>query len=330
MKSLCLLFVSFFTLLPAALIESTPEKQLEIFNELAAKTHHSEYVLDNDGNMKWVCFNHHSRYKKSNPDSPGLTDADVERMLHFYKLKGITLQRQLISDKGYQMLGAFTELEVASLADIATHPHFKKDPSGRPTGKFILGLDACRKLQVLDITHSFSVSDIRLQDLQGFPELRCFIPDVGASDQRCLAFMKKSPKLEYIKLHRTTITDEELADLLKHLPKLRYVMLKPNPGTKNRISHKSLALYKDHPHIEALVLSQKGAYPLPWKDGLEHLVAAKHLKIFEYPKPYNKKEKPYMNPEDIQPLIDARPDLLINQKHERPIIVDYNWNVGPR
>jgi hypothetical protein len=96
-----------------ALVETAPERQLEIFHQLAAKTVLAAYDTDADGHITDVALVHsrHARdgsrppervlIQQEAPDLPHLADADFRMIRHFPKLTGLTVQFQLIPEDGY-------------------------------------------------------------------------------------------------------------------------------------------------------------------------------------------------------------------------------------
>lgn len=168
---------------------------------------------------------------------------------------------------------------------------------------------------------------------RALPELKVLIVDVGLSDDfgELFPFLQKSPKLERLKLHRCTFSDEQMAQILDALPALKVLEIKPAGNTPGkRWSHRSLGLVARHPNIEILRLIHEDSLPLPWENGLEPLVAAKNLRVLMFPT----KGKHTVNPDDLARLEAARPDLQINPSVELdvllPSIVPYDWSIGPR
>jgi|GEM_PF-2336102 len=338
----------FLRILPALVLASAlqaaeplaPADQLALFEQLAAKTYRADHAKDADGNITFVCFNQHDAFKKDNPGAPGLTDADLALLARFPGLQGLTLQRQPVTDAGLAVLASLPDLRVASLPDLKTN----KAAPVKPTSLALKHLDGARHLQVLDLTHSFDMQKDPsvLQDLQGFPDLRVLVVDVGHADDfaEFFPFVQKSPRLERLKLHRTNFTEAQFAQILATLPNLKVLEIKPSGNTPGQNwSHTSLKLIAQHPNIDILRLIQKDALPLPWAGGLEHLVAAKNLKTFSFPNAgYEIKgiEDRMVTPEDLAKLQAARPDLKINPPgkpadhyaHTNP--APYDWEIGPR
>lgn len=329
------------SLLAAAneLIPTSPEDQQAVFEKLAAKVGFATRETDEAGNVVFVALNQLGPQKPFDRDAPGLRDEDMERLLHFPALRGLTVCGQPLTDAGFEVLRAFPDLEVVRLANL-TVPKPEPAEAGRPTSEAILALDGMRELRVLDLTHTFRMRDDPdvLSRMRGFPELRVLIVDVGLADdpEELLPFIEKSPKLERLKLHRTTLGEEEFVRLLDALPNLRFLEIKPRGNTPgDRWSHQSLALIPKHPNIEVLRLIHGDALPLPWENGLEHLVAAPNLKVLWFPDPDDGEEDRAVTEADIDRLRAARPDLEINPDRQRlrelqPEPVNYEWELGPR
>jgi len=316
----------------ADLIPATPAEQQVVFAGLAEKTHIAKQALDDEGNIVWVCFNHMNGYAKERPGAPGLGDADLERIRHFHRLRGITLQGQPLSDAGYAILADFPDLEVAGLPNPATSPGRPKDLPRICTPDFIRPLDACRKLRVLDLTHTFGLDRIPLDELQGFPELRFLSVDVGASDARLLTFLARCPRITNLRLHRTTLSNDDLAQLLALLPELQSIEIKPASSLPigQRINHRALAMLAAHPSLEVCAWYHAGALPMPWEDGLEHVLSAQRWIGFSVPT--DGPDAPL--PADLERLARERPDLQVDPPKIKALrklpFPEWDWEFGPR
>lgn len=330
-RSACL--VLWMGILAAAdLLPSPPAEQQGIFAELAAKTYLAKQAVDAEGNLVWVGFNHMEIYAKENPGAPGLGDDDLASIRHFHRLRGITLQGQPLSDAGYAILADFPELEVAGLPNPAKSPGRPKDQPQLCSRDFIRPLDACRKLKVLDLTHTFALDRIPIDELQGFPELRFLSVDVGASDARLLAFLARCPRITNLRLHRTTLTNADLEKLLALLPELQSIEIKPDDRLPidRRINHRALAALAEHPTLEVCAWSHRGALPMPWDDGLEHVLQARRWRGFSIPL----EGEGAPQAEDLERLRREFPELQINPPKIKSLrripFPEWDWEFGPR
>jgi len=328
--ALCLLALAFTSLGHAeqpTTIPTSPEQQLEIFHALSEKSRFSVYETDEQGNLIFVGFcNRHGRHASTPPEQqvthrderPGLDDDDFRRILHFPKLRAVATQFQRISDDGYAVLTAFPDLVAVNLSNLKTA--LKRDTTQQaPTSQTLLYLDQLRRLQDWNTTHSFGYQDepAVLNKMQGFPELRSLNVDVGHADDfdELFPFILQSPKLEFLKLHRTNFSEAQVKQILDALPNLKRLDIKPRGNTPGkRWSYRSLRMIQDYPNLESLRLIHADALPLPWEDGLEHLVAAKDLKYLDFPMSGDGRE---VRPEDLQRLQQSRPDLKILPLMER-------------
>ena len=333
-------------------IPTPPEEQLKIFKEMAEKSQFSVYETDDAGNITFVGFaNRGGRNKgpnekqiKHDDDRPGLTNEDFGKILYFPKLEAVATQFQRITNKGYAVLTAFPGMVAINLSNLENGPWAEdkqEEMRDRISPELFRYLDGMRNLRYWNTTHSFGFQDEEdvLQELQGFPELRYLNVDVGHADDfdELYPFIQKSPKLEFLKLHRTTLSEAQVKMILDALPNLKRLDIKPRgnkPG--ERWSYQSLALIKNYPNLESLRLIHGAALPLPWENGLEHLVEAKNLKYFEFPR--NDKNAP--DPEDLKRLQEARPDLVILPLLDREGFraardemeieaTQYNMGIGP-
>jgi len=342
-----------------ALVDTPPERQLEIFHQMAAKTVLSSYDTDADGNITYVAFVH-SKYAKdttrpaervvrNDPDSdlPRLDDADFRMIRHFPKLTGLTVQFQTISEEGYAVLRSFPELRVAALKNIKTGFKAAGLDQDAVTDSVFMHLDDARRLEVFDTTHTFGMSSREeqktLSRMQGFPELKVLIVDVGHADDfdELFPFIQKCPKIEWLKLHRCTFSDAQMQQILDALPELERLEMKPRGNTPGeRWSPQSLRLVAEHPGITHLRLIHGDALPLPWEDGLAHLAADTSLEVIEWPG--SKDPAKAVSAQAISRLQEARPDLVITptlEHRERRALwnrveaelnpVDYYWRMGP-
>jgi len=334
-------------------IPTPPEKQMEIFKEMAEKTTFSVFDTDEEGNITFVGFAQRGG-RNSAPaeqkiehkdDRPALGDEDFKKILHFPELEAVAVQHQRITDDGYAVLAAFPDLIAINLSNLKNGPWPKEEEEEKRaliSSNLFKHLDGMRDLRYWNTTHSFGFNDEPdvLQELQGFPELRYLNVDVGHANDfdELFPFIQKSPNLEFLKLHRTNFSEAEVKQILDALPNLKRLDIKPRgnePG--ERWSYQSLALIKDYPNLESLRLIHGDALPLPWENGLEHLVEAKNLKYLEFPMKGGKTE---VDSEAIKKLQEARPDLIILPTLERDEFrkarqemeinpVPYDMGIGP-
>lgn len=324
-----------------ALIPSSPGEQAQVFEELAAKTGYAAHETDAEGNIIFICLNQMGPEKPFHQGRPGLGDDDLARLLHFPKLQAITLVAQPATDAGYAVLKSFPDLRSVRLGNLCT-PKPEPAEAGAPTSATIAHLDGARKLQILDLTHTFRMDDADevLASMQGFPELEVLIVDVGISNrpEALLDFIAKCPKIKRLKLHRTTLSEADFARLLSALPDLEYLEIKPSgnkPG--ERWSHQSLALLRDHRSVKVLRLIQGDALPLPWKNGLEHVVEARGLEVLRFPNrgyEIRGREQDVVPEADLERLRQARPELIINPpkailEERMPNPSPFHWDAGP-
>ncbi len=344
-------------------IPTPPEEQMRIFEEMAAKETFSCYDTDEEGNIIYVGFNHAYHGRSPFPNSqerrndrntvPGLSDEDFRKILHFPELRGIAAQNLKVTDAGYEVIEAFPNLEVFSMANLKTG--WPDDYTGPTAGNQTLTyVDGARELKIWDTTHSFGFNSEPpvLQELQGFPELKVLIVDVGHADDfdELFPFIQKCPNIEFLKLHRCTFSEDQVRQIFEALPNLKRLDMKPNGNTPGeRWSYQSLALLKDYPNIQYVRLIHGDALPLPWENGLEHLADAKGLTHIEFPLEDRGRA---VDPADIKKLMEARPDLNIlrlpdellpegtsSRSHWRPLRdemdeavnpIGHSWAVGPQ
>jgi len=344
-------------------IPTPPEEQLQIFEEMAAKETFACYDTDEAGNIIFVGFNHAHHGRNPFPRSqerrndkgtvPGLSDEDFQKILHFPKLRGVAAQNLKLTDAGYAVLEAFPELEVLNLSNLKTG--WPDDYTGpTPGSRTLQVVDGARGLKIWDTTHSFGFNDepAILNEMQGFPELKVLIVDVGHANDfdELFPFIQKSPNIEFLKLHRCTFSEDQMRQILEALPNLKRLDMKPNGNTPGeRWSYQSLALLKDYPNIQYVRLIHGDALPLPWENGLEHLADANGLTHIEFPLEDRGRA---VDPADIKKLMEARPDLNIlrlpddlvpagedARKRSRTLRnemdagvnpIDHGWAVGPQ
>ncbi len=324
-----------FSLAAPETIPTSPEEQMRIFEEMAAKETFACYDTDEEGNIVFVGFNHayhgrnpfaRSQERRNDKDTvPGLSDEDFGKILRFPELRGIAAQNLKLTDEGYAVLQAFPELEVLNLSNLKTG--WPDDYSGpTPGSRTLRYVDGACGLKIWDTTHSFGFNKEPpvLNEMQGFPELKVLIVDVGHANDfdELFPFIRKSPNIEFLKLHRCTFSEDQMRRILDALPKLKRLDMKPNGNTPGeRWSYQSLALLKDHPNIQYVRLIHGDSLPLPWENGLEHLVDAEGLTHIEFPLEDRGRA---VDPADLRKLMDARPNLNILRLPEELLPADVN------
>jgi len=297
-----------------------PTGQQKLAKALGAKVHRFQMRCDDSGDVAALVFINHPMYRRKRGEKRGIDDADMARLPSFPRLRMIHIERQPVSDAGVAVLRQFPDLEHAdfhymnSAFKDAGHP-------GRITPDFILAVNGCRKLRVLEVKHNFALRGTSVHKLEGFPELRRLILDNDAAGPRALDLIARCPKITDLQLHRTTLTDAQFARLVGLVPDLEVLWLKPayhlKPG--ERINHRSLRHLKALGKLRILSLQHRAMPPLPFDDGLGHLVAISSLERLELTPDVMKA----VDPAALTRFRAARPNLVVTDSLTRFRRYDY-------
>ncbi len=308
----CLLMT---TLLCIAGSSAAAEKsQQEIADELGALTLGYSVETDDDGNVIKIGFSHHGgRFdREGKEDLPGITDEAVQKLAAFPKLEAVFFEHQKISNEGYMFLKNLPNLIDVRMHGVSHKQWTGEDGDAVATADHALVVNEFQKpLKILQLKHNFGVpgSGVMAQ-LEPQPELEFLELDTNFAQSDAVEFIKAAPKLRNLQLHRTTINDAELQEILAALPELEVLEVRPTGSVDSGepITGKSLRGLQGHENLRQLHTSVNWG-EIPFEDGLEHLVGIESLEYVEL-----KSNNPKLTPESpqVRKLHEARPDLIID------------------
>lgn len=328
-----LLFLPLFLLSTLRAGAPTPEEQQKTAAALSAQSISHKIVTDDAGNViKLAISNHKGSMKDRSAEPPTPLHPDVfrELIVQLPYLEAIGLEKQHLGDEEYALLG-----QLKNLIDVRLHSMNEGErKASKDAPMFINELPL--PLTVLELKHNFRVSGGCMSKLKPQPALEKLEIDNGyATDDAVEMILSAKDNLRNLQLHRTTITDQNFQRIVKNLPHLEILEVRPNGPRENPITGRSLQALKNHPSLEALRLSQKWT-ELPYEGGLDALATIPTLK-YVFIKPNDVKVS--LDHPAIQKLHKARPDILIQYSYgdfiggedgaKKPNIdAEFNWDGG--
>ena len=286
--------------------EPVPE-QAAIVDAFAQYTVQQKAVYDDAGNVVRLAISNHTAFWKGNPEAPpepmpeSVFQDGITKLTH---LEAIAIEKQNLGDGSYALLGQLTKLR-----DVRLH-YMQADASATPDAPLFINRLAL-PLKVLEIKHNFSIKGGCMDRLKPQPELRKLELDTGYAGSACVAFIKQSPKIENLQIHRTTIDDDGLQQILAALPELEILLVRPNgqKRVENRITGRSLRGIVNCPKIRLLVLGLEWK-EFPYPGGLHVLTKLPKLEKVVFA-PTDIEGFSLDNPA-IQQLHKERPDIEIH------------------
>jgi hypothetical protein len=253
-----------------------------------------------------------------------------EGIVKLTHLEAIAIERQNLSDASYALLG-----QLEGLRDVRLH-YMQAAAGATPDAPLFINRLPL-PLEVLEIKHNFSIKGGCMDRLKPQPELRKLELDTGYAEPACVAFIKQSPKIENLQIHRTTVDDAGLQQIFAALPKLEILLVRPNGQKRleNRITGRSLRGIVHCPELRLVILGLEWK-EFPYQGGLDALAKLPKL------------EKVVFAPTDIegfsledpaiQQLHQARPDIEIHVgrqsiggvpgRETEQEDTDWNWDGG--
>lgn len=323
-----------FVLVVARLLAAEPVEgatQKEIAEKLGSLALAHSVELDDDGNViRFGASNHAGIHHRdgSRPAKPGIDDEAFAAVLKFPKLRAIFLEKQPLTDAGYALLKQLPELKDVRLHHI-NDKQFADTLKGATSDAILIANDM-PNLKTLEIKHCFGLQEDNSDELKPQAELEKLEIDVPWSKEKVVPFVLGCPKVKNLQLHRTSITNEQLAAIGKTLGELELIELRP--AWPANLTAAGLAGLREHPKLRAVLLSLDWG-PLPWENGLQHLAIIPNL---EYVEINVKGITP--DSEGIEQLRQMRPDItvrlgrdvLTGTKGYEPIEreQDYRWGIA--
>ena len=224
---------------------------------------------------------------------------DLPLILAQPDLTYLMLENPLINEPEIAQIGQMTQLEHLVLWLGGGAPHI---PSTA-----LLELGSLQNLRTLDMKHSFSVKgEPCIQDMATFPALEKLVVDTVHSNAELIPFVQRHPGIRWLRIHRSSMTNDDFAQVAAALPNLEILEIKPrNQKQAGIIGPPALRHLQGLDKLRWLYLSHEW-YQAPWEGGLEHLVdipslEAVQIAIGEGPERLALLER----------LAEARPELWI-------------------
>jgi hypothetical protein len=281
-------------------------RQRDVVQAFEARTVASKVIYDREGHAVKLALSNHTGTgfwkDASKTPPPGVDDELLRRVLELPRLEAVALEKQPISDKGYRLLA-----QLHRLRDVRLHYMNAAAGATRDAPLFINRLPL--PLEVLELKHNFGIKGGCMDRLKPQPGLRKLEIDTGYADRSAVGFIKHSPNLVNLQMHRTRMNDADLQEVFASVPNVEILLIRPSgqrgPG---RITGRSLRGIAACPKLRLVILGLEwGAFP--YEGGLETLTRLPRL------------EKVTFAPSDlpgfgldtraIQRLHQARPDVEI-------------------
>lgn len=284
--------------------EPKPEQQA-VVEELAPLAVQYKAVYDEDGNVVKFAFSNHGAFWKDEEKEPpgGLDDETFKKILTFEKLEAIALEKQKISDESYASLA-----QLKGLRDVRLH-YMDREAGATPDAPMFIN-KLPLPLEVLEIKHNFSIRGGCMAKLKALPELKKLEIDTGYAGRDAVGFIKGSPKLVNLQMHRTTMTDADLQEVFAALPDLEVLLVRPSGQKRieDRITGRSLRGLENNKKLRLLILGLEWG-ELPYEGGLDILATLPKLEKVDI-RPSDIKNLSVDDPA-IRRLHEARPDIEI-------------------
>ncbi len=228
MRSFALLAIVLLavTLLRAASqAQDSVQSQQTLAKQLGSKVQRFEMWTDDDGNVTGLIFINHQALTKSAGEKPGINDAGLMQLKRFPKLTAVNFEAQPISDKGLEVLKQFPHLK-----QVGFH-YMAKAKGANATADCITVIDGMRDLEIIEIKHNFRMKAFNVQKLRGpFPKVWRLVLDTPLTAEQTMHMIRLCPNVTDLQLHRTRVSQVQLAEIGELLPKLEVLWLKVNGG----------------------------------------------------------------------------------------------------
>jgi hypothetical protein len=245
-------------------------------------------------------------------------------------LEAIAIEKQSLGDASYALLGRLKQLR-----DVRLH-YMQADAGATPNAPLFIN-QLPLPLKVLEIKHNFSIKGGCMDQLKPQPELRKLELDTGYAGPECVEFIKQSPKIENLQLHRTTIGDAQLQEIFRALPSLEILLVRPSGQQRleDRITGRSLRGLVACQRLRLLILGIQWK-EFPYRGGLDVLANLPKLeKVVFAPSDINGFS---IDDPAVRRLHGVRPDIEIRVDDNRIGGVqgrtteqedaDWNWDGG--
>ena len=284
----------------------TPDpEQREVVLALAARVSRCNASYDQQGNLTGILLCNHNAFSRVKPETrPGADDATFARLSVVPSLRQMQLLKQPLSDDAFAILQQWPDLEIFCI----------EGHKGDNTGRFMRFINGHPKLKWLELKHLFGLDGTTVDELQAFPQLVRLELDNASATNRALPFLRRNPQIRDFELHRSNMSNEEIAELVDSLPNLERLALKP----KGRcFDHRCLEDVSQLPELKVFGFHHWKEKMFVWEDGIEHLADMPLLTHVECPR------KMWDN-EPMKKLRAAKPNL---ENAGKQIIVEFDNDI---
>ena len=224
----------------------------------------AEIVYDAAGNVEKLAISNHAgteRGKAGNQSAPGVTPELFKRILELPNIEAVAIEKQPLGNDSYGLLG-----KLKKLRDVRLQYMDAKSGATGDAPMFINELPL--PLEVLELKHCFSFSDGCMEKLKPQPELKKLEIDTGFATGEAVAFIKHSPKLVNLQIHRTAMSDPEIQEVFRALPELEQLMVRPAKSKSKPITGASLHALAGCRKLRNVYLGELWG-SLPYEGGLD-------------------------------------------------------------
>lgn len=233
------LAISAFAVVRLLKADEENRRQLAIAEAFAARSVGSKIITDEAGNVVKLAISRHGT-KDGDLIPPGVGDAEISGILKLTKLEALFIEKMPLSDSSYALLG-----QLKSLKDVRIHypTQSKPLPNIAPfaaTDRFAQFINQLPGLRVLQLKHIFGMNGDAMVGLAPQPELEHLEIDTVCAKASAVPFVMAATKLRNLQVHRCEWTDADLQRVLRALPQLEVLELKPNKMPSDPIASRSL------------------------------------------------------------------------------------------
>ncbi|MFW5870807.1 MAG: hypothetical protein ACOCVL_03970, partial [Candidatus Sumerlaeota bacterium] len=181
---------------------------------------------------------------KDKQDGEQLTDAGLPMLWKLPNLKYLKFDTMSITGKGYWSLKDLKQLEYLGLHAIDKVDKEMQDPT------CILVANELPNLRRFDYKHNFRMSGVPVEKLEGSEKMEYLHLDNACCGPSVVPFILACPNLNRLELHRTTITPENLEQIVKTNKKINDIRIRP--ANDQGLQPRHLELLQQLPALETL------------------------------------------------------------------------------
>lgn len=248
--------------------------QREVVRKLAKRVTRCDARYDEQGNLVSILLCNHEAFSRVGDEMrPGADAASFSRLAVVPSLKEMHLLKQPLPDNAFAVLKNWPELAVFCIEGHRPdlHPGSTKD--------FVPHLVGLKHLEWLELKHLFGLPGTRVDELPTYPKLVRLELDNDSATSSALPFLARNPTVRDFELHRSTMTNDEIGQLVDSLPHLERLALKPSGG--KCFDHRALQHIKRLDKLVVFGFHHWRPDMFAWEGGIEHLAAMPTLKYIE-------------------------------------------------